>query len=240
MPFKEQTMTTTHESGVNMKSILKIGFVATAMSMAMPASALDLQDWSFKVGMNQIVPDVASGNMTAPALPGTQVDVDSDTQPIFTVSYAYNDYYSVELLLGLPYTHDINGAGAVDGAGTTGTVESLPPTIFGQYYLLPAESKFRTYLGLGVTYAYFQNETGTGALTALTNTGSPTATTFTVDSAWGVSAQIGAKYYIDDHWFVDASIVKTYLQTTAHFSTGQTVDVHLDPHAYSMGVGYRF
>lgn len=223
-----------------MKNILKVATTFVAMAVAAPASALELQNWAFKLGINHIAPDVTSGNMSAPSLPGTKVDVSSDTQPIFTIAYAYNDNLAVELLLGTPYKHEIKGAGAVKGTGTAGTVEALPPTLLGQYHFVLGENTFRPYLGAGVTYAYFQNETGNGALTALTNTGSSESTTFTVDSAWGLSLQVGTKYDIDEHWFVDASVVKTFLKTTARFSTGQTIDVTLDPYAYSVGIGYRF
>lgn len=196
--------------------------------------------WSVKVGINQISPQVSSGNMSAPALPGTQVDVSSDTQPIVSASYAYNDHFATELVLGLPYHHNLVGAGSVAGVGTVGTVEALPPTLFAQYRFLEPQAKFRPYLGLGLTYAYFQNETGSGALTALTNTGSATPTTFSVDSAWGISPQIGLMYAINEKWFTDFSVTKTFLKTTAHYSTGQTMDIQLNPISTSLAVGYHF
>jgi outer membrane protein len=196
--------------------------------------------WSVKVGINQITPHVTSGNMTAPALPGTKIDVGSDTQPIVSVSYAYDDHLAAELVLGTPYKHNLIGAGSIAGVGTAGTVEALPPTVFAQYRFLEAKASFRPYVGLGLTYAYFQKETGSGALTALTNTGSTTPTTFKVDSAWGLSPQIGLLYAINEKWFADFNITKTYLKTTAHYSTGQTIDIQLNPLSTSMALGYHF
>jgi outer membrane protein len=143
-------------------------------------------------------------------------------------------------VLGTPYKHEIYGAGAVAGVGKTGTVEALPPSIFGQYHFLEEQALLRPYLGLGLTYAYFRKETGSGALTALTNTGSSTPTTFSVDSAWGLSMQAGTIYKIDDNWFGDLTVIKTYLKTKARFSTGQTVEMRLDPLAVSFALGYRF
>jgi len=223
-----------------MKNMLKIATIAIAMGAATSAAALDLQNWSVKVGVNKITPKVTSGDMTAPSLPGTKVDVGSDTQPIFAVAYNYNSNLSAELLLGTPYQHDVYGAGSIAGVGKTGTVKSMPPTLFGQYHFLEEQAKLRPYLGLGLTYAYFYGETGSGALTALTNTGSSTPTTFSVDSAWGLSSQAGVIYRINEKWFTDLVVVKTYLKTTAHFSTGQTVEMRLDPLAVSLSLGYRF
>ncbi|MDO8988500.1 MAG: OmpW family outer membrane protein [Sideroxyarcus sp.] len=223
-----------------MKSIFKVATIAIAMGAATSAAALDLQNWSVKVGVNKITPKVKSDDISAPALPGSKVEVGSDTQPIFAFTYNYNPDLSVELVLGTPYEHDISGAGAIAGTGKAGTVKSMPPTIFGQYHFLEEQSTLRPYLGLGLTYAYFYDETGSGALTALTNTGSSTPTTFSVDAAWGLSPQVGAIYKIDQNWFVDAVVVKTFLKTTAHYSTGQTVSMRLDPLAVSLSLGYRF
>lgn len=226
-----------------MKSMLKIATVAVAMSAASSASAVDWQNWqgwSVKVGVNKITPKVQSGDITAPAQPGSKVDVGSDTQPIFSVAYAYTSHLSVELVLGTPYQHDISGAGAIAGTGKSGTVKSMPPTLFAQYHFLEEKAMFRPYLGLGLTYAYFYGETGSGALTALTNTGSPTPTTFSVDSAWGLTPQAGVIYNINEKWFADLVVTKTYLKTTAHYSTGQTVDLTLNPVATALSVGYRF
>jgi outer membrane protein len=226
-----------------MKSMLKVATVAIAMGAASTASAIDWQNWqnwSVKVGVNKITPKVQSENVTAPALPGSKVDIGSNTQPILAVAYNYNPNISAEIVLGTPYKHDINGAGALAGTGKGGTVKSMPPTIFGQYHFLDEQTKLRPYVGLGLTYAYFYGETGSGALTSLTNVGSSKPTTFTVDSAWGLSSQAGVIYKIDEKWFVDAVVVKTYLKTTAHYSTNQSVTMRLDPLAMSLSLGYRF
>lgn len=226
-----------------MKNTFKIAAAVAALGMASSASAFDWQNWqnwSVKVGVNKITPKVQSDSMTAPSQPGTKVDVGSNTQPIFSVAYAYNPHVSVELVLGTPYKHDISGAGAIAGVGVAGTVKSMPPTIFGQYRFLEEQAMFRPYVGLGLTYAYFYGETGSGALTALTNTGSSTPTTFSVDNAWGLTPQVGVVYNINPKWFADMVVTKTFLKTRAHYSTGQTIDMRLDPVATALSLGYRF
>jgi len=220
-----------------MKSILK---TVTVVVLAIGTPSAMAQGWSVKVGVNQITPKVTSGDMTAPSIPSTKSDVGGNTQPIVAIGYQYNDNIAVELDLGTPYKHDISGAGAINGVGKIGTVEALPPTLFGKYLLLDAQSAIRPFLGLGLTYAAFQNETGSGSLTALTNTGSSTGTTFKVDPTFGVAMQAGVKYDFNEKWFADVSVTKSFLKTTTKFSTGQTIEMKLDPVAIAVSVGYYF
>jgi hypothetical protein len=56
---------------------------------------------------------VDSGDVSAPALPGTKTDVGSDTKPRFAIGYMLTDNISAELDLGLPYKHELYGAGAI-------------------------------------------------------------------------------------------------------------------------------
>ncbi|MBI3481086.1 MAG: OmpW family protein [Nitrosomonadales bacterium] len=220
-----------------MKNALIAGMVAVSMVVSAAAFA---QGWSIAAGINKVSPKVQSGDLSAPALPGTKVGVDSDTRPIVSLSYAYNEHIAVDLVLGAPYTHTLYGDGSIAGVGNLGQVDALPPTIFGQYHFLDAQSKWRPYVGLGLTYAYFRNATGSGALTALTNTGSTTPTTFSVNSAWGITPEIGVVYEMQDNWFADLTVVKSYLKTQAIFSTGQTIDVTLNPVSTSVALGRHF
>ena len=223
-----------------MKNTVKLLALAAALTVASAASAQQTAGtWLGTLGINKITPKVDSGDVSAPALPGTKADVGSDTKPRFAIAYMVTDNIAAELDLGLPYKHDLIGAGAIQGTGKLGTSEVLPPTAFVQYRFLPANSMFRPYVGLGITYAMFQKETGSGQLTALLNTGGP-GTTFKLDDKWAMSYQIGGTVKINEKWFVDATVIKTKLKSTVHFSTGQTQEVRLDPLAVSVSVGYNF
>lgn len=223
-----------------MKILMKCALIALTVAAALGVNTAFAQGWSIQAGINKVAPKVQSGDLTAPALPGTKVGVDNDTRPILSANYQYNDHVAAELILGAPYTHTLYGDGAIAGVGAIGRVDVLPPTIMGQYRFLDAQAKWRPYVGLGLTYAYFRNATGSGALTALTNTGSATSTTFSVNSAWGISPQIGVIYELQDTWFADLSITKTYLKTQANFSTGQTIDVTLNPVSIGFSLGRHF
>jgi outer membrane protein len=224
---------------MNFKNTMKLLALAAAMTAASAASAQSAGSWIGTLGINKITPKVDSGDISAPALPGTKADVNSDTKPRFTIGYMYTDNISAELDLGLPYKHDLVGDGAIAGTGKLGSAEVLPPTAFVQYRFLPANSMFRPYVGLGITYAYYQKERGSGQLTALLNTGGPGAT-FKIDNKWAASYQIGGTVKINEKWFVDATVIKTMLKTDVHFSTGQNQSVKLDPLAVSVSIGYKF
>lgn len=97
----------------------------------------------------------------------------------------------------------------------------------------------RPYLGLGATYARFFDETGSGALAGITGPGGP-STTLSIDSAFGAVAQAVLVARLPDDWFVDLSIAYTSLKTTAHLSTGQTIDFSSKPIVPVLTVGRLF
>jgi len=211
----------------------------SALAAAGGASAQAAGQWTIKAGAAKITPQVISGDVSAPALPGSKADVASDTQPILAIAYGLSDNIGIELDLGLPYQHDILGAGAIDGVGKVGSVKSLPPTLFVHYRLFAPSTRVRPYAGLGATYAYFTDETGSGKLTALSDIGGP-PTTFSIKSKLAATVQLGVAVAIDARWFVDAAISKTWLKTRVDFSSGQTQAMQLDPQAASLTLGYKF
>lgn len=221
------------------KTLLQASLLAALALAATGASAQRAGQWTFKLGVNQIDPKVTSSDLTPPSQPGSQIDVDAATSLIVTAAYMFTDHWSAELYAGLGYKHDVVGAGTVSGVGKLGTVKQVSPTLFGQYRFLEANDIVRPYVGLGLTYAYFYGEEGSGTLTALTNAGGP-PTRLSVDAAWGISPQIGATFQYDKNWFADFSVIKTYVKTTNHLSSGQSIDVKLDPVSINLSVGYRF
>jgi outer membrane protein len=221
------------------KSIQVHVFLAMLCAMSSTAFAQSKGAWLIKGGINTITPEVSSGDLSASSLPGTKVDVKSATSVIATATYFYTHQLSVEAYLGLPYEHEVVGAGALANVGKLGTVKQVSPTVFAQYRFAQAASVFRPYIGLGLTYAYFYDEQGSAALTALSNPGgSPTR--LRAESAFGLSPQVGFNYKINSHWFIDASLVKTFLKTTNTLSTGQKVDIKLDPVSMNASLGYQF
>jgi len=225
---------------VRFNSMIKVLGVAAGLAIASGAYAQSAGQFTAKVGLNRLMPKVESGDISAPALPGTKADVGSDKQPVLILSYSFTDNISTEMALGTPYKHTIFGAGAIEGTGKLGSVEALPPTIFAQYRFFSPTSAFRPFVGIGPTYAYFMKERGSGAMTAITAPGSNVPTTFKIDNKLTYSAQVGVAMNFDERWFADATVIKTRLRTDVHFSTGQTQFMKLDPVSIVLALGYKF
>ena len=192
-----------------------------------------------KVGWNKIMPKVRSTDLSAPSLPGATIDIKSASALFFTAAYMVTDNASVEFLGGLPYKHDIVGTGSVQGVGKIGSIHQISPTVLMQYRFLSADAPFRPRIGVGPTFAWFYGSKGSAALTAVTNPGGP-PTTIGGDKELGVTTELGASFKIDKHWFVDAAVLKTFINTEAKLSTGQTTKARLNPVAINASIGYAF
>jgi len=221
-------------------AVTALSALLLSLGVAGSACAQSAGQWTVEAGLKKIDPKVKSGYLTAPAPPGVQNAVGSDTEPALTIGYMFTDHIGVETFISMPFKHDQIGAGSIQGTGVVGTVESLPATVLLKYRFFEPTAQFRPSLAIGPTYGYFQNERGSAQLTAITNPGSATATTFKADHNWGVTLEMGLGIAIKGNWYANISVAKTYIKTTSHFSTGQTVDLTLDPVTTSASIGYRF
>ncbi|PRC95045.1 OmpW/AlkL family protein [Solimicrobium silvestre] len=222
-----------------MKKIVKLMGCALLLSASAGAMAQEAGTIMVKAGYAYFDPVVSSGNLSAPSLPGTKMDVGTAGTLLLTGTYMFTDHISAEFYGGIPLKHDIYGAGSIQGVGVIGTVKQLPPTLFGQYRFFETSSNFRPYLGLGVTYVHFEDETGNAVLTAITNPGG-SGTTFKVKDAWGVVPQAGITSWINKQWYIDISVNKSFVKTTTTLSTGQTIATALNPVVTQASIGYRF
>jgi len=207
---------------------------------AVPAAAQTAGSVMLRAGVTQIKPNVTSGDLSPPSLPGTTASVRADTQPSGGLTYMVTNNFAIDLPLALPFTHEINGDGAINGVGKIAEVKALPITVLGQYRFLEPDAMLRPYVGAGVTYAKFYKAQSTAALSVLTGGTPANPTTIEVKSKFAATVQLGASYAIDKRWFVDAFVARTFLKTRATLSTGQTLDMKLDPNSYSVSVGYTF
>lgn len=220
-----------------MKNTSKWMFTALALAAASAATAQSAGTWSARAGFTTITPQVTSGDLTAPSFAGTKSDVLSATQVSGGINYMVTDNFSIDVPMGLPFKHDIVGAGAIKGVGKLGDVQSLPITAWGQYHFLAPTAQFRPYVGVGVVYAKFFKAKGTAVLSSLTG-GSPT--TLSVESKAAGAIQLGGTYAVNDKWFIDASVSKSWLKHRTTLSTGQTIDIAQDPLGFCFAIGRKF
>jgi outer membrane protein len=231
------------EQPMNKKMSLRQGLMAalcvvacTASSVAQAQSAGTILG---RIGVTSIMPQVQSGDLSKPSPPGTRIDVSTATGVGGGVTYMVNDHWSVDVPLGLPYESKIKGDGAISGSGEIGKAKVLPITVFGQYRFMEASARARPYVGLGLTYANFMGEQGNGTLTGLLNPGG-TPVTLKIEDKWTLTPQVGVTTFVTPTVFVEAMVAKSWLKTRSTLSTGQTIDVKLDPVTIGLYVGYKY
>ena len=212
---------------------------AAALACSGAVMAQTAGSWSASVGLTSLNPAVDSGNLSAPSLPNTKVGVNSNTQLTGAVNYMVTDNIAVSVPIGFGFKHEVTGAGAIAGAGKLADTKGLPITVLGQWRFMDAKAQWRPYLGAGLTYAKFYGTNGTAVLTALTNPGGP-PTTLSFKSKLVPTIQLGAIVNLNEKWYLDVNYTKTFLTTTGSLSTGQTIDVKLNPSTVALGVGYKF
>jgi outer membrane protein len=65
-----------------------------------------------------------------------------------------------------------------------------------------------------------------------------------LDNSFGLAAQVGADYMINDDWFINGSIRWIDIDTEASFSLngteGSVNSIEIDPWVYTVSIGYRF
>lgn len=209
---------------------------------AVGATAHEAGDFIVRAGAAQVDPNDDSDALAVNGvvLPGTEAEVDDDTQLGLTFTYMLTNHIGIELLAATPFDHDLEadlGGLKVDA----GSAKHLPPTVSLQYFPMDSASKFQPYVGVGVNYTKFFDEDVDSELEATLGL---TGGDLEIDDSWGWSAQVGFDYEIDEHWLINASIWYIDLETEAKFKFDQPVvietDVDIDPMVYMIAVGYKF
>ncbi|MEZ8035344.1 outer membrane protein OmpW [Vibrio crassostreae] len=190
-------------------------------------------DFIIRAGAAIVSPNDSSGDVLGNS--SLEFSVDSNTQLGLTFGYMFTDNISLEVLAATPFSHGIS----VNGVGEVAETKHLPPTFMVQYYFGEANSDFRPYVGAGINYTVFFDE-------SLTSTGKNDAnlTDVSLDDSWGLAANIGMDYMINEDWFLNASVWYADIGTTAKYSdtngNNYSTDVDIDPWVFMIGGGYNF
>lgn len=222
-----------------MKTSQIIGFVALASFVGTPVYAESL--WSVQGGLTSVMPNVKSGQLTAPAPSNTTADVGSDTQATMQINYALSPHWSVAVPLGFGFRHEMKGTGAIEGVGVIGNVKALPITVFGRYHFNPTSTTARVYGALGLSYVQFSDANGSATLNGINPINPPGGkTTLKVDSQSAWSIGLGVQAPLKDGWYADLFVGQMKLKTTTHLSTGQSMEAQLDPTTFTFAIGRSF
>lgn len=230
---------------VKLHSGLAIGLLLASSG----AVAVEAGDWLIRARLININPNDDSGVVTvngANALNSSTVSVDDDTTLDLDITYMAAQNWGVELLLDPSSKHDVSGNGLLGQAAPGVILESrvLPPALILQYHPLP-QGQLRPYMGLGLNYTLFFDESASTSLNnATTALGLGRIEDVNLKNSWGVVAQIGADMAINQDWFVNVDVKYIDIDTEAKLQTAAgpviRTSVNIDPWVIGIGIGRVF
>lgn len=216
--------------------------VSLVVAVGAKAHAHEQGTWVVRAGLANVAPNASSSTLAldGAAIGRSSADVDDNTQVSLTVAYMLTDNLALEVLASTPFQHDISASTGVLGLGKidAGSTKHLPPTLSVLYYPLDSASRFQPYVGGGVNYTLFFDEDVDSELEGVLGNGS-----LDLDNSWGLSAQVGFDYLINESMFVNGSVWWIDIDTDAVFQFADnrvTTDVEIDPLVYQFTLGWRF
>lgn len=183
------------------------------------------------------------------AVPDTGAGVgNADTLGV-SLGYFITDHIATEAELGIPPKFDLSGEGQLAQFGKVGSARLWAPALLLKYYFNKPEAKFRPYLGVGFTYAWFTNAKVTNGAFEQGVLGGPTSVS--TDRSWAPVFNAGFNYNFTKHWFAGFSLSYIPINVIASFDSTVPTEygpvtrrseakIHLDPLVTYLKVGYNF
>lgn len=206
------------------------------------AHAYEAGDFIVRAGAITVEPNEdSSGVKSSLGNLGGKATVDSDTRLGLNFAYMMTDHLGIELLAAT-FSHDVGVHGLSGNLaglnGDLGDIKQLPPTLSLIYYPLDKNYALQPYAGIGINYtAFYDTDTSSSAE-------AKGYSNLDLDNSWGMAAQIGVDYMLDDHWMVNGQLRYIDIDTNAHVDLVGAGDlklnVDIDPWVYMIGLGYKF
>ncbi|MBO9167466.1 OmpW family protein [Rhizobium sp. L245/93] len=213
--------------------LLAAGMLAVATSAGAadttvdPSISLQAQSpWQIRLRALGVIPR-DSGRFDG--IDGSGLSFSNTVIPELDVSYFFNDNIAVELILGTTKS-TVHGQGSISSLGNIGKTWMLPPTLTLQYHVTSLGA-FRPYVGAGINYTMFYNQSGNSA------------DSLNVKNTFGVAFQAGFDYMLDQHWGLNVDVKKLILRPDFDATVGGSHvsgKANLDPLMIGTGITYRF
>jgi len=171
-----------------MRHITALALAALTGTAAAPALAQSQGDFTLGLGVHGVFPKDDNGVLANGAVP---IDVEENIRPTITAEYFIADNVGVELLAAWPFEHDIKSRGA-----KIAEVKHLPPTLSLQYHFTN-KSAVTPFVGAGLNYTNFFDETGKGDLAGAN---------LDLDDSWGLALHAGLDYALSDRGALRADV----------------------------------
>lgn len=178
------------------------------------------QTWMVRGRVIGLAPSNDGGDVSI----GGKINASTNVVPEVDVTYFLNRNIGFELIAATTQ-HSLH-ADKRPAELDLGDVRLLPPTLTAQYHVPCGD--WKPYVGAGLTYAHFYDETHPGW------------SSVKVDDAVGFAAQAGVDYAISGPWVANVDVKKIWVSTDATVNGTVTAKANLNPWVVGAGVGYRF
>lgn len=204
--------------GIIMKRMTAALALSTALvALAGPLAAQSQGDWTVGIGIANVNPKSNNGTLA-----GGAATIDDSTRPTITAEYFIRDNLGIELLAATPFEHQVS----VAGVGTAGTVKHLPPTLSLNWHF-PTNSAWKPFLGLGVNYTTFFEE-------------SSALGTLELDDSWGLAVNAGLDYQVSDNGALRLNVRWIDIETDVKLNGANIGTADIDPVVIGVAYVHRF
>jgi outer membrane protein len=201
--------------------------LVAGLAAAVPAQAGDSNgDLQVKVGVTGLLFDNDTTS-TSPANLG-QAEVNDTVIPTLMINYYLTKNWSVELFCCFAQLNVEGKSGALGGLGKLASTWVFPPMLTAQYHF-DGMGAFKPYVGAGVQYIHYFDESSNRA-----------GTSVDIEDSWGFVLQAGADFDMGDGWSLGLDAKKVWEDTKLTYSDGVVANHDLDPWVLTANLGYRF
>ena len=200
-----------------------------------------------RVGVAHLNPDANTSfaHVLPAPLAGLGTEISKENLLYFSLAKDINPQLEIELAAGLPPTHDLSVRvapetpvlGQFDGR-VLARVRQVAPNLYLNYKFGDAQSAWRPFVGLGVNYTRLSARS---ALAIGSNIGGRVH--LHMGSSWGLAAQAGMSYRINDRWSAQASVATFRVKSRMTVHAGgieRGVTLRMNPVAAAAGLSYSF
>ena len=235
----------------------KIAALSIAAAFAAPAMAQSAGSNIVNVGWFHLAPRDSSETMRVvspiqTSLPGSGATVSNADTLGIAFTHFFTDNFALTADAGLPPKFTLSGSGTLESVGALGTAKQWSPALVAKWYFGEATSKFRPFVGAGVTYVWYSDAELTPQFQQYLGRrfGGGASSTSTVDlgSSFAPVFNVGASYSITENMSLGFSVAYIPLKTTADITTTNTAlgtvksttSVTLNPVVTFLSLGYKF
>lgn len=215
-----------------MKGVMKMRTLTLCLAVASLASAPMLamaeSPWAVKMGVSQINPKGDNGSLAS----GTfESEVSTEVGVTPAIEYKFAPNIVGEVLLAIPFKHDVKVTGGGLSDSKVASFKHLPPTFTAKYLFTP-EAAFSPYVGLGLNYTLVYDEKTTGALAGAKLKGK---------DSFGLAATVGFEYRIpNSQWGVAADLRYVKIKSDLTLNGADIGTLTVDPTVLGVSAVYHY